>query len=131
LRNRMLEIHIEQRLSYDAASNTVFMNYAGMRVRDGEDVATIVEAVDRLLDPLGKRVNSIVNYEGFTVDDEAMGAYMDAVKYVEQKYYLKVSRFTNSGFLRLKLGKELERRQVSSSVFETRREAERHLSHGK
>jgi hypothetical protein len=46
----MLEIHIEQRLSYDAASNTVFMNYAGMRVRDGEDVATIVEAVDRLLD---------------------------------------------------------------------------------
>jgi len=104
---------------------------SGMRVRDGEDVATIVEAVDRLLDPLGKRVNSIVNYEGFTVDDEAMGAYMDAVKYVEQKYYLKVSRFTNSGFLRLKLGKELERRQVSSSVFETRREAERHLSHGK
>jgi propionate CoA-transferase len=128
LRERMLDIRIEERLSYDAPSNTVFMNYSGMRVRDAEDVATIVAAVDRLLEPLGKRVNSIVNYEGFTVDDEAMQAYMDAVTYVEKKYYLKVSRFTNSGYLRIKLGKELQTRQVSARVFETREEAERHLT---
>jgi hypothetical protein len=50
---------------------------------------------------------------------------MDAVKYVEQTYYLKVSRFTNSGYLRLKFAKELERRQLSSKVFETRHEADR------
>ena len=131
LRDRMLDIKIDERLSYDAASNTVFMNYAGMRVRHAEDVATIVAAVDRLLEPLGKRVNSIVNYEGFSVDDDAMDAYMDAVRYVEKKYYIKVSRFTNSGFLRLKLGKELERRGVSARVFETRHEAERNLKNGK
>jgi propionate CoA-transferase len=88
----------------------VFMNYSGMRVKSGEDIRTILAAVDRLLGPVGKRVISVVNYEGFTVDDDAMQAYMDAVKYVEQKYYLKVSRFTNSGYLRLKLGKELEKR---------------------
>lgn len=127
LRDRMLDINIDERLSYDAATNTVFMNYAGMRVRHAEDVATILAAVDRLLEPLGKRVNSIVNYEGFSVDDEAMDAYMDAVRYVEKKYYIKVSRFTNSGFLRLKLGKELEKRGVSARVFETRHEAERNL----
>jgi propionate CoA-transferase len=56
-----------------------------------------------------------------------MAAYMDAVRYVEKTYYLKVSRFTNSGFLRLKLGKELERREVSNHVFQTRHEAERNL----
>ena len=128
LRGRMLDIRIEERLSYDSTTNTVFMNYAGMRVRNAEDVQTIVAAVDRLLEPLGKRVNSIVNYEGFTVDDDAMGAYMDAVRYVETKYYLKVSRFTNSGYLRMKLGKELESRKVSARVFETRREAERNLA---
>ena len=33
-----------------------------------------------------------------------------------------------SGFLRLKLGKELEQRKVSASVFETRQEAERNLT---
>jgi propionate CoA-transferase len=130
LRERMLDIHIDDRLSYDAANNTVFMNYAGMRVRNAQDVDTIIAAVDRLLEPLGKRVNSIVNYEGFSVDDEAMDTYMDAVRYVEKKYYLKVSRFTNSGFLRLKLGKELEKRGVSARVFETRQDAERNLTTG-
>ena len=128
LRDRMLDIHIDERLSYDPQTNTVFMNYAGMRVQNAQDVETILAAVDRLLGPLGKRVNSIVNYEGFSVEDDAMGAYMDAVKYVEKKYYLKVSRFTNSGFLRIKFGKELEKREVSTRVFETRREAERNLS---
>jgi propionate CoA-transferase len=128
LRERMLDINITDRLSYDPATNTVFMNYAGMRVRNEQDVDAIVAAVDRLLAPLQRRVNSIVNYEGFSVDDEAMDAYMNAVQYVETRYYLKVSRFTNSGFLRLKLGKELERRQVSARVFETRHEAERNLS---
>ena len=79
----MVDIHLDERLTYDADSNTVFMNYAGMRVKHAEDVATIIAAVDKLLEPLGKRVDSIVNYEGFTVDDEAMDAYM-AVRYVEQ-----------------------------------------------
>ena len=130
LRDRMLDIHIDQRLAYDPATNTVFMKYAGMRVRSVEDIDAIIAAVDRLLGPLGKRVNSIVNYEGFSVDDDAMNAYMDAVRYVETTYYLKVSRFTNSGFLRLKLGKELGKREVSAHVFQTRHEAERNLSSG-
>jgi propionate CoA-transferase len=125
LRDRLLDINIDDRLSYDAATNTVFLNFSGMRVRRAADIATITAAVDRLLGPLGRRVNSIVNYEGFTVDDDATAAYMDAVKYVEQTYYLKVSRFTNSGYLRLKFAKELERRQLSSKVFETRHEADR------
>jgi propionate CoA-transferase len=103
------------------------MNYAGMRVKDKSDIDTIIAAVDRLLGPLGRRVNSIVNYDGFTIDDEAIGDYMDAVRYVEQTYYLKVSRYTNSGFMRLKLGQELEKRRLSSRVFETGREARRVL----
>jgi propionate CoA-transferase len=127
LRARMLDIRIDERLSYDAPTNTVFMNYSGMRVRNVEDVNTIIAAVDQLLGPLGKRVNSIVNYEGFSVDDEAMPAYMDAVRYVEKTYYLKVSRFTASGYMRIKFAKELESRALGSKVFETRRQAETNL----
>jgi propionate CoA-transferase len=127
LRERMLDVHIDDRLSYDQQTNTVFMNYAGMRVKDKRDVDTIVAAVDRLLGPLGKRVNSIVNYDGFTIDDDAVADYMEAVRYVEQTYYIKVSRYTNSGFMRLKLGQELEKRRLSARVFETGREARREL----
>jgi propionate CoA-transferase len=127
LRQRMLDVRIEDRLSYDAESNTVFMNYAGMRVRTLEDLDRIREAVEKLLRPLGKRVYSIVNYDRFEADPEVMDAYLDLVRYVEENYYLGVSRYTNSGFMRLKLGKELEKRNVSSHVYESRAEAARNL----
>jgi propionate CoA-transferase len=128
LRDRFLDIHIDDRISYDAAKNTVFLNFAGMRVRNEADLAAIKEAVDGALEPLGKRVYSIVNYERFVADDDIMDKYMDLVKYVEDKYYISVSRYTNSGFLRLKLGKELGKRKVSSKIYETSEEAALHLS---
>jgi hypothetical protein len=38
---------------------------------------------------------------------------------------LNVSRFANSVYLRLKLAKELEKRQIASHVFETCQQADR------
>jgi len=119
LRERMLDIRIDDRLSYDAASNTVYMNYAGMRVRSEEDIHAILAAVDALLGPLGKRVHSIVNYERFTCDEDVFAQYLDAVKYVEQTYYLDVKRYTSGAFLRHKLGAELAKREITSQVLAT------------
>ncbi len=127
LREQMLDLRIEDRISYDAENNTLFLNYAGMRVRDEDDLARIKEAVDATLEPLGKRVYAIVNYDSFSADDDIIERYLDLVRYVEQRYYIKVSRYTTSGFMRLKLGAELEKRKVSSQVFESQREARRHL----
>jgi propionate CoA-transferase len=123
LRARMLDLRIEERLSYDAASNTVFMNFRGMQVRSAEDVKRIVGAVDALLAPLGRRVNSIVNYDGFKVDDEVAATYMDGVKYVQERYYLKVARYTSNAFLRLKLGHDLAARELDGQVFGSASEA--------
>jgi len=128
LRKRFLDIHIEDRLSYDPVSNTVFMDFAGMRVRTEEDLKRIKQAVDGLLGPCGKRVNAIVNYERFEADTEIMSKYLDLVRYVEETYYLSVSRYTTSGFMRLKLASELEKRHITSEVYETRKEARNHLS---
>lgn len=127
LRDRMLDIRIEDRLNYDPSTNTIFMNYAGMRVRTEGDLKRIKEAVDGILEPLGKRVYSIVNYDAFEADPEILDKYMDLVRYVEKKYYLGVSRYTTSGFMRFKLGAELARRQISSKVHETVKEAQKHL----
>jgi propionate CoA-transferase len=128
LRDRFLDIHIDERISYDADKNTLFLDFAGMRVRNEADLAAIKEAVDATLEPLGKRVYSIVNYERFVADDDIIDKYMDLVKYVEDKYYISVSRYTSSGFLRLKLGKELGKRRVSSRVYESSEEAALHLT---
>lgn len=127
LRDRLLDMHIEDRLSYDQASNTVFMNYSGMRVRSQADLDRIKVAVDGLLGPLHKKVYSIVNYDRFEADRDVMAAYLDLVRYVEEKYYIAVSRYTNSGFMRLKLGAELDKRSVSSQIFESGAEARRNL----
>ena len=116
LRERMLDTRMEDRLSYDAARNTIYMNYAGLRIRNQDDIRIIVEAVDRLLGPLGKRVYSIVNYERFSCDDEVFDQYIDAVKYVEQTYYLGVKRYTSGAFLRHKLGTEFAKRHITSEV---------------
>jgi len=118
LRERMLDLHMEERLSYDEQTNTVYMNYAGLRVRDTHDLQSISDAVDKLLGPLGKRVHSIVNYERFTCDDDVFDEYMELVKRVEQTYYLSVKRYTSGAFLRHKLGSELAKREISSEVLD-------------
>jgi len=123
LRERMLDIRIGDRLSYDAASNSIYMNYAGMRVRNEGDIRMIVDAVDALLGPLGKRVHSVVNYERFSCDDDVFNQYVDAVKYVEETYYIDVKRYTSGAFLRHKLGSELAKRNINSEILDSNKAA--------
>ena len=116
LRERMLDTRMEDRLQYDAPTNTVYMNYAGLRVRSAADLKAISDAVDALLSPLGGRVHSVVNYERFSCDEEVFDEYIDLVKRVEQTYYLSVKRYTSGAFLRHQLGTELAKRSISSEI---------------
>ena len=127
LRDRLHDIGVEERLHYEPASNTIFMDYSGMRVSTTEEVDRIVAAVDNVLKPVGGRVNSIVNYDAFWVDPDVAEYYLDAVRYVESTYYLKVSRYTTNGFMRIKLSQGLEERDISSDVVQTFVEAKESL----
>jgi len=127
LRERISDIGIEDRISYTPESNTLFLNFAGMRVKTLEDLDRIKEAVDATLKPLGRRVISIVNYDSFWVDPEIADKYMDLVRYVEANYYLKVSRYTTSGFMRIKLSRGLEERHITSRVVQNYVEATKSL----
>ena len=127
LRDRLADIGVEDRLQYDPDTNTIFMDYSGMRVRTPEDVDRIVSAVDNVLAPLGKKVNSIVNYDSFWVDPEVADHYLDAVRYVESTYYLKVSRYTTNGFMRIKLSRGMEERHLAANLVQTFAEARESL----
>ncbi len=120
LRDRMLEMRIEERLDYDELSNTIFMDYSGLHVRSPDDVARIVAAVDELLGPLDRRVFSVVNYDRFQLDEAAVEAYADAVKHVQSTYYLPdgVTRHSKNAFMRLKLAREFARREVTDPIHE-------------
>jgi propionate CoA-transferase len=124
LRETILDLRMQDRLDYDAESNTVFMDYSGMHVRSPSDVRDIVNAVDALLSPLGRRVHSIVNYDRFHLDESAVHAYAEAVRFVEETYYVPggVTRHSTNAFIRLKLGRELSKRRLSSRFAEFRPE---------
>jgi propionate CoA-transferase len=99
-----------------------------MRIRSADQIERIKAAVDTLLEPVGHKVNSVVNYDRFDVADDLLEVYADAVRYVEQTYYLKVARYTTSGFMRLKLGKEFRERSLASELYGSADEAAHHVS---
>ena len=131
LRESISDIHIEDRISYTPETNTLFLNFAGMRVKTMEDIDRIKIAVEGALKPLGRRVVSIVNYDAFWVDPEIADEYMDLVRYVEANYYLKVSRYTTNGFMRIKLSRGLEERRITSNVTHSYVEATEALKQNK
>jgi propionate CoA-transferase len=94
------------------------------RESDIERIRRIV--VDRLA-PLGKPVYAIVNYDNFTIEPELLDAYSAMVHGLMGKYYAGVTRYTTSGFLRMKLGDALEKRGVAPHIYESAAEAEQSL----
>ena len=111
------------RIHYEPSTNTIFLNFAGLRVRTRKDVRDIQEVVESRMKAIGGRMHSVVNYDNFVIDEDVVDDYADLVKYVDDTYYLSVQRYTTSAFLRLKLGKELGRRNLSSRIYETAEEA--------
>jgi propionate CoA-transferase len=53
--------------------------------------------------------------------------YSAMVRALMDKYYAEVTRYTTSGFLRMKLGDALEKRGVAPHIYESAAEAEKSL----
>jgi propionate CoA-transferase len=97
-------------------------------VRRREDVEAIRAAVEQRAGPLQRKVFAIVNYENFVLWPEVVEAYSDMVRDLTQRFYIDVTRYTTSTFLRLKLGQALNRRGVAPHIFESADEAHLQLT---
>jgi len=53
-----------------------FSNFEGLAVRSREDIERIRAAVRDRVEPLGKQVFAIVNYDNFSITPELMQEYM-------------------------------------------------------
>jgi propionate CoA-transferase len=49
------------------------------------------------------------------------------VAHLTERFYLSTTRYTTNGFLRVKLGRALDRRAVAPHIYETATEARAHL----
>ena len=127
LRADILRLPLEARFRYDAQQNILFLNFEKLEVKSRETVEAIRERVRATCEPLGHKVYGIVNYEGFVLDREVEDAYLEMVKDVVERYYIGVTRFTTSAFMRAKLGAALAQRVVAPHVYESEAEAKAHL----
>jgi propionate CoA-transferase len=124
LRERLLSIPLEQRFSYDAQQNLFFVNLERFALRSQADIAAIARTVEAKLGGLDKRVYAIVNYDNFSILPELLDDYSAMVRSLVDRFYAGVSRYTTSGFLRIKLGEALQRRGVAPHIFESATEAQ-------
>ncbi len=124
LEDDMLGLALEDRISYDADRNTLFLNFEGLHLRTPADVDEVRAAVEARCRAIGRKVNTIVNYDAVRIDDAVVDVYADMVRTMVDTYYLQVSRYTTSAFMRLKLGEALADRHVAPHIFGTHEEAQ-------
>jgi propionate CoA-transferase len=127
LRARLLMLPLADRFTYDAASRTFFVNFERLTVRSVLDVEAVRAEVERHLAPLPERVYAVVNYDHFVLDPQVEDDWAAMVRELTDRFYLDVTRYATSGFLRAKLGPALAARGVAPHIFETAAEARRSL----
>jgi propionate CoA-transferase len=123
LKSEILRLDLRQRVSYDASRNILFNNFEGMHVRSLRDVEAIRQAVERKCKSVGRKVAVVVNYDSFVIEDSVTEAYAEMVRYLIERYYTEVSRYTTSAFLRVKLDDALKKQGVTPQLFETAEQA--------
>ncbi len=123
LKDDLLSIPIHDRITYDPETNVLFNNFEGLAVRSKKDIEDIKKRVEAVCLPLGRRVQTIVNYDNFSITPELEDDYSNMVKYVVSEFYESVTRYTTSAFLRMKLGDTLKKRDLAPHIYETREEA--------
>jgi propionate CoA-transferase len=127
LREDLLHLPLDRRFVYDPLQGIFFANFEGHVVRSSADVAAIRGAVERCLAAVAHKVPAIIDYDNFQVLPEVIDEYSDMVRELAQRYYTRVTRYTTSAFLRVKLGESLRQRGVAPHIFESAEQARAHL----
>ena len=130
LKDDLITIPARDRIFYNAKANVLFANLAGYAVKSKKDVTAIRDAIEVVLRPVGKKVNAVGNYDQFTIDPDLIDEYSAMQAYLMENYFARVSRYTTSAFLRIKLGSALEKRGVAPHIYESPEEAHAFLIAG-
>lgn len=119
LQRDLLARPVPERFTFSPDRKTLFIDYAGYRVRATGDVEAIRAHVTGLLAPLPDKIDAVITYDGCTIDAGIVDAWFDMVRDVDTRFCAKSRRYTTSAFMRLKLGDALKKRKITPHVFES------------
>ena len=123
LRNDILYLPLEQRLTYNVKRNVFFVNFEGYEVKSVADIEEIRSMVEDRLKPLGRKVPAVVNYDNFSIAPDLMDEYVDMVQYLTENFYSRVTRYTSSAFMRSYFGKAFRKHQADPGLYASSEEA--------
>lgn len=126
LKTDLLHLDLEDRIAFDPGTHRLFINFEKLRIRTQTDVDRIRDRVRQICAPLDRPVDVIVNYDGARIEDDIAEEYAAMAANLEDRFYGRVSRYSSSAFMRMKLGETL-RRQSAPHIFETGEEAREFL----
>jgi propionate CoA-transferase len=75
LRDHMEMFPLEERFSYDARLNMLFIDFGHFAIKSESDLQQISAAVERRVKPFGRKVYAMVNVRGFTIDPAMSESY--------------------------------------------------------
>ncbi|MFT6790934.1 MAG: propionate CoA-transferase [Cellvibrionaceae bacterium] len=124
----LLERELTERLSYDPERNTAFLNLEGYQIRTKDDVNRIEHVVEELFHSVGNHFSMVVNYDGVHIEPLVLDYHASMILRTEKAYYSNCTRYSGGAFLRMKLGKALEKRKVAPHLFESDKQARKALA---
>jgi len=109
LRHLLLDPDLPRRIHYDAARDTLFLNFQHLQVRNEADIDAIRDAVSAQCQAIGHRVDAVVNYDGFQITSGLEDAYAAMAHEMHERWYANVTRYASGAFKRMKVAQALAR----------------------
>ena len=125
LRTDLLHLDLPNRIAFDANTNRLFLNFEKMRVRRRQEIGQVGDLVAQTCAPLADRVDVIVNYDGFRIDETLEAEWARMVEELTKRFYATVSRYSGSAFMRMKLREVFP--EARTHIFETQEQAKSFL----
>ncbi len=111
----------DERFRYDAAGETVYVNFEGLRLDTVEDARELAGELESRFSALGRRVHVVVNYDNFEVSPAAADEFFKMVGRNEERFFLSSTRYSTNAFLRRQLGRQFTDHDLHANFGEDRR----------
>jgi propionate CoA-transferase len=127
IRKEFLLKELQTRVRYAPSQNLLRLNFNGLEIDSAEDIENIKKTVEDVCTAAGKKVNAIVNYDAFKVNDDLLDEYLEMGQYIIRKYYRKVPRHTSNKEAIARLSGEFNERNLAANLFASEEEAVKYV----
>jgi propionate CoA-transferase len=108
---------MDERFVHDPDANVAYVNFEGLRILDVDDVRALADFLDTRFAALGRRVNVVVNYDHFTLGEDAADAFFEMVRQNTERYFLSSTRYSTNAFYRRQLGRRFTDERLQHRIY--------------